>query len=202
MISITHPPRRVKSFFCEIRRKKQVFVTIFRYDMLVIEHCPQTALCNKRPYRKSYPRQSESGCRGCLHGYVFHFAARCKKVTICPRVQVISGEKVVSKVPVVIFFSTARFTASAYHASALTSEKPPTVGMSNCEISSKIRENSKTGGVISGCVPILPHFSRMGMKLSATAATGMPVAGSVVMREPPAELLSRQSVIQNTSPGV
>ena len=40
-------------------------------------------------------------------------AARHIKVSICARVQVSSGEKVVAVVPVVIFLSKAQLTASA-----------------------------------------------------------------------------------------
>ena len=51
--------------------------------------------------------------------------ARQRKVTISARVQVASGENVVSEVPVVIFFSTAHCTASVYHVPSGTSAKPP-----------------------------------------------------------------------------
>lgn len=39
--------------------------------------------------------------------------ARYRKETICPRVQTLSGEKVVAEVPLVIPFSTAQATGSA-----------------------------------------------------------------------------------------
>ena len=51
-----------------------------------------------------------------------HFAnARYKKVTICPRVQTLSGEKVVAEVPLVTPCATAQATAFAYVAPAGTS---------------------------------------------------------------------------------
>lgn len=48
---------------------------------------------------------------------------RYKKVTICPRVQTLPGEKVVAEVPEVTPFSTAQATALAYSASSETSVK-------------------------------------------------------------------------------
>ena len=54
-------------------------------------------------------------------------AARHRNVTIWARVQPSFGEKVVAEVPVVIPFSRAQFTASAYYASAGTSLKPSVV---------------------------------------------------------------------------
>ena len=55
--------------------------------------------------------------------HLTHLLARNRNVTICPLVQVLSGEKAVALVPVVTPFSTAQATACAYSASASTSVK-------------------------------------------------------------------------------
>ena len=100
--------------------------------------------------------------------------ARHRKDKICAVVQSALGEKVVSEVPAVMFFSTAHSTGSANQSVFFTSEKPPTVGTVGWVVlpSTRMVQFQLLSGVIIFTIVFAPYMSSRKSGLIFSSVTG------------------------------